>query len=169
MGLIDRVSARCVLVTHKSLYESRPLLQGVQSCVFSSCYRKHVSLIRITLTELSFQLVWEDEPLAKAVIKEWRYAFYNWKAGTYILENLSAPNFTRKLRVLLKTSKGVVGLDSRFGLGMSENRYNILLFDNIDGLVFFQIFLVLILSRCSLLQEGTTAVFPTLRTSHTLL
>ena len=90
MGLTEIVSTRCVVVAHKSLYEIRPLLQGVKSCVLSSCYRKHVSLIRIISTELSFQLVWEDEPLAKVVIKEWRYAFYNWKAGTYILENLTA-------------------------------------------------------------------------------
>ena len=59
------------------------------------------------------------------------------------------------------------GLDSRLGLCMPEKRNNILLFDNIDGLVFFQVFLVLVLSCCPLPQEGTTAVFPALRSSHT--
>ena len=49
---------------------------------------------------------------------------------------------------------------------MLKNPYNNLLFDHIDGFEFFLIFLVQILSYLPLLQEGTTAEFPALGSSH---
>ena len=57
-------------------------------------------------------------------------------------------------------------IKARFGLSMPKNPYNNLLFDHIDGFEFFSIFLVLNLSYLPLLQEGTTAEFPALGSSH---
>ena len=56
--------------------------------------------------------------------------------------------------------------EARFGLSMPKNPYNNLLFDHIDGFKFFLIFWVQILSYLPLLQEGTTAGFPALGSSH---
>ena len=49
---------------------------------------------------------------------------------------------------------------------MPKNPYNNLSFDNIDGFEFFLIFLSQILSYLPLLQEGTTAWFLALGSSH---
>ena len=49
---------------------------------------------------------------------------------------------------------------------MPKNPYNNLLFDHIDGFEFFLIFWVPNLSYLPLLQEGTTAEFPALGSSH---
>ena len=49
---------------------------------------------------------------------------------------------------------------------MLKNPYNNLLFDHINGFEFFLIFWVQILSYLPLIQEGTTAKFPTLGSSH---
>ena len=49
---------------------------------------------------------------------------------------------------------------------MPKNPYNKLLFDHIDGYDFFLVFWVQILSYLPLLQEGTTAEFPALGSSH---
>ena len=49
---------------------------------------------------------------------------------------------------------------------MPKNPYNNLLFDHIDGFEFFLIFWVQILSYLPHLQEGTTAGFPALGSSH---
>ena len=49
---------------------------------------------------------------------------------------------------------------------MPENPYNNLLFDHIDGFEYFLIFWVPNLSYLSLLQEGTTAEFLALGSSH---
>ena len=49
---------------------------------------------------------------------------------------------------------------------MPKNPYNNLLFDHIDGLEYFLIFWVRILSYGPLLKEGTTADFPALGSSH---
>ena len=52
---------------------------------------------------------------------------------------------------------------------MLKNPYNNLLFDHIDGFEFFLIFWVQILSYLPLRQEGTTAMFPVLGSSHNRL
>ena len=57
-------------------------------------------------------------------------------------------------------------IEAKSGLSMLENPYNNLLFGHIDGFEFFLIFWVLILSYLPLLQEGTTAEFPALGSSH---
>ena len=49
---------------------------------------------------------------------------------------------------------------------MLKNPYNNLLFDHINGFEFFLIFWGEILSYLPLLQEGTAAEFPALRSSH---
>ena len=49
---------------------------------------------------------------------------------------------------------------------MPKNPYNNLLFDHINGFEFFLIFWVPTLSNLPLLQEGTTAEFPALGSSH---
>ena len=49
---------------------------------------------------------------------------------------------------------------------MPENSYNNNLFDHIDGFELFLIFWVQISSYLPLLQEGTTAEFPALGSSH---
>ena len=56
--------------------------------------------------------------------------------------------------------------EARFGLSMPKTPYNNLLLDHIDGFEFFLIFWVQILSYLPLLQEGTTAGFPALGSSH---
>ena len=53
-----------------------------------------------------------------------------------------------------------------FGLSMPENPYNNLLFEHIDGFELFSIFWIQISSYLPLLQEGTTAGFPALGSSH---
>ena len=57
-------------------------------------------------------------------------------------------------------------IEARFGLSMPKNPYNNLLFDHIDEFEFFLIFWVPNLSYLPLLQEGTTAEFPALGSSH---
>ena len=57
-------------------------------------------------------------------------------------------------------------IKARFGLSMPKNPCNNLLFDLIDGFEFFLIFWVPRLSYLPLLQEGTTAEFPALGSSH---
>ena len=49
---------------------------------------------------------------------------------------------------------------------MLKNPYNNLLFDHFDGFEFFLIFWVQMLSYLPLFQEGTTAEFPALDSSH---
>ena len=49
---------------------------------------------------------------------------------------------------------------------MPENPSNNLLFDHIDGFEYFLIFWIPNLSYLSLLQEGITAEFPALGSSH---
>mgnify|MGYP001798506235 CR=1 FL=1 len=56
--------------------------------------------------------------------------------------------------------------EARIGLSMPENPYNNFLFYHIDGFEFFLIFWVEISSYLPLLQEGTTAGFPALGSSH---
>ena len=60
-------------------------------------------------------------------------------------------------------------IEARFGLSMLKNPYNNILFDHIDGFELVLIFWVQILSYLLLLQEGTTAKFPTLGSSHSRL
>ena len=57
-------------------------------------------------------------------------------------------------------------IEARFELSMLENPFNNLLFDHIAGSEFFLIFWVQILSYLPLLQEGTTAEFLALYSSH---
>ena len=57
-------------------------------------------------------------------------------------------------------------LAARFGLSMPKNPYNNPFFDRIDTFEFFLIFWDQILSYVPLFQEGTTAGFPALGSSH---
>ena len=57
-------------------------------------------------------------------------------------------------------------METKFELSMLKNPYNNLLFDHIDGFEIFSFFWVQILSYLPLLQEGTTAEFPALGSSH---
>ena len=92
----------------------------------------------------------------------------------HIFQKIRLPSFTQKQAVLRKTGKNrhVFGLKSgqepeaRFGLSMPKNPYNNLLYDHINGFEFFLVFWVQILSYLPLLQEGTTAGFLALGSSH---
>ena len=114
------------------------------------------------------------------------FTYERYRIGTYqgrIFWKTWLPSFTQKLVVLQKTGKNrlVFGLKSgqkpmkeqswhkteaRFGLSMPKNPYNNLSFDHIDGFKFFLILCVQIMSYLPLLQEGTTAGFPALSSSH---
>ena len=56
--------------------------------------------------------------------------------------------------------------EGRFGLSMPKNPYSNPLFDHIDGFEIFLIFWVPHLSYLPLFQEGTTAEFLALGSSH---
>ena len=56
--------------------------------------------------------------------------------------------------------------EAKFGLSMPKNRYNNFFIDNVDEFEFFLILWVQILIYLPLLQEGTTAGFPSLGSSH---
>ena len=64
-----------------------------------------------------------------------------------------------------KTYVGAELAQNRFGLSMAKTPMTTF-FDHIDGLEFFLIFLVPNLNYLPLLQEGTTAEFQALSSSH---
>ena len=100
-----------------------------------------------------------------------------------IFRKIWLPSITQKQVVLRKTGKSLHAfglksgqkpmkeqskhkIEARFGLSMPKNPYNNLLFDHIDRFEFFLIFWVQTLSYLPLLQEGTTAGFLALGSSH---
>ena len=114
---------------------------------------------------------------------KWNKIFALQSSQGRISRKIWLPSFTKKLVVLRKTGKNrhVLGLKSgqkpmkeqsyhkleaRFGLSMPKNPFNNLLLDHINEFEFFLIFWVHILSYVPLLQEGTTAEFPALGSSH---
>ena len=99
--------------------------------------------------------------------------------GAYISENLSAQFYPKTSRIT--ENRHVFGqkcgqkhmkeqsqhkTEARLRLSMPKNSYNNLLLDHIDGFEFFLIFWFQILSYLPLFQEGTTAGFPSLGSSH---